>query len=313
MDKDNKDARRSNTKPPLKIVHKGEVHSYVNSLCEDIYFSDSNPQKLGNIIFPVMAGLTKPDPRYFCRRSPTDKNNPYLYVLEYVTAGRGTIEINGKKHRVRAGDFYMINRCTVPYYYSDTNDPLEKKWLNVAGRFMNSICYTYAINEPLMIVHMDAERYFDRIHEMLSNYDFQNHEQTDLELMQLLIELFDEIHRSKKSPTDKPERAVFEQILEYIVSNITFERLSPTMISSYFYISYRTLNRMFLKNLGMPPSKYIAMQKIEYAKQLLLTTDNSIERIAEILNFANPQHFRTVFVAHCGISPSKWKKENRQD
>lgn len=177
---------------------------------------------------------------------------------------------------------------------------------------MNSLCYTYAINEPVLIVHTDVERFLDRIHKILSAYDFQNHAHADFELMQVLLELFETIYHSKKSTSEKPERAMFEQILEYIVSNITFDRLSPSMISSYFYISYRTLNRMFLKNLGMPPSKFIAMQKIEYAKQLLLTTGNTIERIAEILNFSNPQHFRTVFISYCGISPSKWRKENQQ-
>lgn len=314
MSKDPKDeARLSNSKPPFSGLKRGENLPHVYSLCEDIYFSDSNPQKFGNIIYPVMAGLTKPDPRYFCKRSPNDRNNPYLYVLEYVIEGKGTIELNGRKYRVRAGDFYMINRCTVPYYYSDPNAPLKKKWLNVAGRFMNSLCYTYAINEPILIVHMDAEPFLDRIHKILSSYDFQDHKDADFELMQVLLELFESIYHSKISPSEKPERAMFEQILEYIVSNITFDRLSPSMVSSYFYISYRTLNRMFMKNLGMPPSKFIAMQKVEYAKQLLLTTGNSIERIAEILNFANPQHFRTVFVAHCGISPSKWRKENRQE
>jgi hypothetical protein len=61
MSKDPKDeARLSNFKPPLKVVLKGGSYSYVYSLCGDIYFSDSNPQKFGNIIYPVMAGLTKP-------------------------------------------------------------------------------------------------------------------------------------------------------------------------------------------------------------------------------------------------------------
>ena len=313
MSNEKNEVKKIDGQPSFKIVKYGIDSSHVYSICDDIYFSDSNPQKLGNIIYPIMAGLTKPDPRYFCRRHSKDPAIPYLYVLEYVTAGKGTIEVSGKKYRVRAGDFYILNRYTMPYYYPDPHDPFEKKWVNIAGRFMNSLCYTYAINEPVLVVRMDAEIFLDRIHEILSTYDFQNHERADFELMQVLLELFEQIYHSKRSTPEKPERAMFEQILEYIVSNITFDRLSPSMISSYFYISYRTLNRMFMKNLGIPPSKYIAAQKIEYAKQLLLTTGNTIERIAEILNFSNPQHFRTVFIAHCGISPSKWRKENQRD
>ena len=295
-----------------KILRRGSKTQNVFALCDDIYFTDVNLQKVGQVIHPVMAGITHPDPRYFCKRGEKDPYAPHLYVLEYVVAGKGTIEVEGKKYHVRAGDFYMLNRCTIPYYYSDQNDPMEKKWVNIAGRFLNALCYTYAINEPVLVVHMDAELHLDRIHEILSSYDFQNSDADNYELMEVLLSLFDMIHISRRSSPEKPERAVFDQILEYITSNITFDRLSPPMISSYFYISYRTLNRMFIKNLGIPPGKYIAAQKIEYAKQLLLTTGNTIERIAEILNFSSPQHFRTVFISYCGISPTKWRRENRK-
>lgn len=294
-----------------KVIGIGVVDDYAYTLCDDIYFRDFNPRKVGQVIHFQKAGLTHPDARYICCRSVDHPYAPYLYVMEYVTSGKGHIECGKKKYEVHAGDFYLLNRGSNAIVQSDAKDPFQKKYIHICGRFINSLCYTYGINEPVLIVQADAEEQIDHIHKILEKYDFQNSEEADLQLMHALLDLFALIHVTKKTPVPQRDSVVFDQILEYISANITFDRITPSFISSYFYISYRTLNRMFVKNLGILPTKYITMQKIEYAKQLLLTTGNSVERISKILNFSNVEYFRKLFKAYTGDSPTKWKKANR--
>ncbi|MBQ8214491.1 MAG: AraC family transcriptional regulator [Clostridia bacterium] len=296
----------------MKFISRGFYDpDRVNGLAEDLIFQDYNYKKMGNIIYPVLAGITNPDSEYFCKRTESHEMLHYQYIFEYVVSGKGHIICDGKNQTVEKGDFYFINRNIPMHYYADRDDPYCKKWVNICGKFINGLCYTYNLNNtPLLILHMDAECYIDRLHKILENYDYHDSEQADLEIMHTFTELFDSIHRFRQTAQTPKKTDLFKQITEYIDNNIFHKDLSLTHLCRYFYVSDRTLNRLFAKNTDLSPNRYITVQKIEHAKELLLTSHCSIEKISDMLNFSSAKYFRKVFTAHCGISPLKWKKSN---
>ena len=109
---------------------------------------------------------------------------------------------------------------------------------------------------------------------------------------------------------EKPDRAMFEQIRNYVTANLLYEQLNPTVICNSFFISPSTLLRMFEKNVGITPAKYIVLQRIEYAKQLLSSTDYTVDRISGLLFFSSSRHFYKVFRETVGMAPTVWRKEN---
>ncbi len=290
------------------------VTPYINSMCEEFYYSDINPQKVRRVLYPIQAGITHPSGEYFCRVPKSDSIAPFQYVLEYVVSGRGYIDAGGKKYEVRAGDTYLINRVTsVTCWYADADDPYEKKWVNVAGRFLDGLIYTYGMTAPVYSAPINTEAELDEIHRILLEYDYRNPQPDDLALMQVILTIFDRLRNAVRQKAEKPERVVFQQILEYISANLLFEQLGPSVICYSFYISHRTLIRMFSKNLGISPVRYITLQRVEYAKQLLGTTNYSVEKISDMLHFSSVQHFRRVFSELCGMPPTAWRKKAGKD
>ena len=53
-----------------------------------------------------------------------------------------------------------------------------------------------------------------------------------------------------------------------------------------------------------------AIEKIEYAKQLLLSTDYTVDRISGFLFFSGSRHFYKVFRETVGMAPTEWRKKN---
>lgn len=283
---------------------------YVNSLKEDFYFSDWVIQKMNRLIAPVQAGVTHPDPDYFCHPPKDDVVAPHLYVLEYVVKGKGYIVSGGKTYPVSAGDTYLLSPAAGKRWYADPNDPYEKKWVNVSGRFVESLVSAYGMQEPLYIAPIDTEAQLDEIHAILLEYDPQNTGAADLRLMHLLLDVFDRFREHRQSPDVKPDKAIFREILEYISANLYYKPMSAATVSYQFFISERTLTRMFEKNLGVTPAKYILAQRVEYAQRLLCSTRHSVERIAEMTFFSSPRHFRTVFRSFTGELPTEWRKQH---
>lgn len=278
---------------------------------EKILFQDYNGEKYDNFIYPILAGITYSDPKYYIARAENDPCTPYMYVMEYVTDGKGYIVLDDTRYVVEKGDFYLLSRNTKPVYYADYDHPFQKKFVNICGRFINGLCLTYNFRAPVLIEHINVEAEIDKIHGVLSQYQFSDAHSDHL-LIRAVLDLFERIRTGRESDAVLEEKGTFEQISKYIKCNINLENLSVSFLSSYFRLSNRTLDRMFSKHAGLSPAKYIVQMKIQCAKQILLSEKCSIEALAEYLNFSDAAYFRRVFIEHCGKSPIKWKKEQLQ-
>ena len=295
-----------------ETAFKGIRGQNINSLCDTIIYSSYDVSKLNTVIFPTMAGITNPDPAYFIRRLE-DQNFKYLYVLEYVISGKGYIESGNRKYTVQAGDFYLLNRYTTPYYYPDPEDPFSKIWINISGRFLNALIYTYQITEPVLVVRDESlEVYLRRIHEELLRYPIREAERAYDAIMNLLLDLFRQIDHVRNKPPMARRNPTFRQITDYISNNIILEKMDVDYVSSYFYMSYSTLYRICMKNVGLSPKHYILKLKTDYAKTLLSTTNCSVAKASEVLNFSSPLYFGKVFKKYAGVSPANWKKQEKQ-
>lgn len=72
--------------------------------------------------------------------------------------------------------------------------------------------------------------------------------------------------------------------------------------SSYFA-------RAFKKSMGMPPHRWMLLQRVLRAKSLLRDADRSLSDIAAACGFADQSHFTRVFTATVGASPGAWRKQ----
>jgi AraC-like DNA-binding protein len=66
----------------------------------------------------------------------------------------------------------------------------------------------------------------------------------------------------------------------------------------------------FARAVGETPSAYLAGWRIATAGHLLITTDESVGRIAETVGYASEAAFRLAFVSRAGISPREYRRRH---
>lgn len=71
---------------------------------------------------------------------------------------------------------------------------------------------------------------------------------------------------------------------------------------------YSFLSKLFSTEEGMTIEKYLILQKVEKAKELLIYGELNVSEIAFQLNYSSSQHFSRQFKAVTGISPSLFIK-----
>jgi len=71
--------------------------------------------------------------------------------------------------------------------------------------------------------------------------------------------------------------------------------------------SHGHLCRIMKKTFGISPSQYITDLRLQYAANLLSTTDHDILSISVQLGFSSLSHFITIFKKKYGVPPSKYR------
>jgi transcriptional regulator GlxA family with amidase domain len=73
-------------------------------------------------------------------------------------------------------------------------------------------------------------------------------------------------------------------------------------------LSERTFSRRFLASTGMSPIAYVHALRLEEAKQMLETTDEPVDAIAEQSGYEDTSFFTRLFKKHVGVTPAQYRK-----
>jgi AraC-like DNA-binding protein len=89
------------------------------------------------------------------------------------------------------------------------------------------------------------------------------------------------------------------------------EKLTLDQLAAEAKLSKSTYTRRFMYICKTSPAEYITRKRIEIAEGMLRSTDASLMDIAERVGFYDTAHFSRTFKRVCGISPSRYRAENK--
>lgn len=99
-------------------------------------------------------------------------------------------------------------------------------------------------------------------------------------------------------------------VLEWLEAH-AHHPLTLAEVAAQAGLSVRTLNRRFHELTGHTPMQWVTGMRIRQAQALLETTDHGIDRIAHLVGFASPAHFRTQFKRLRGVAPQTYRSTFR--
>ena len=102
----------------------------------------------------------------------------------------------------------------------------------------------------------------------------------------------------------------FDAILEYIRNNFADPELSISKVADIFGFNKKYISALFVKNLDVKFTDYLAKIRIDHAVDILRREKLSVSDLAERCGFADPFYFSKVFKRITGVSPSQYPAEN---
>ncbi|MDO7171930.1 helix-turn-helix domain-containing protein [Mariniflexile sp. AS56] len=110
------------------------------------------------------------------------------------------------------------------------------------------------------------------------------------------------------------QKSILIQKIKDAIIDMVFNEDSTINVKSSVYLSeklghsYGYLSNLFSEVTYTSIENFIIIQKIEYTKQLLLSTDLSLTEIAFKLNYSSVAHLSTQFKNSTGITPSAFQR-----
>jgi transcriptional regulator GlxA family with amidase domain len=83
--------------------------------------------------------------------------------------------------------------------------------------------------------------------------------------------------------------------------------VSVAQVAEFVGVSQSGLRSIFQAHLGMAPSRYLKMIRLEHARLLLCTGTKSVKEIMAEAGFSDPSHFVRDFEKQFGLSPSRYR------
>ena len=160
-------------------------------------------------------------------------------------------------------------------------------------------------SEPFVINDINillAEKYFA---DVIDSYEKANI--SPLQLKSALYNLLSFICREKNTESEKrffPIRNGIEFLEKDMLCDFSIEEIANAcnISSSYF-------RRLFKEYSGKSPHEYRLDARLNMAKNMLKSSDATLEYIAETLNFQSPSYFCRIFKKKFGVTPGNYRAE----
>lgn len=119
----------------------------------------------------------------------------------------------------------------------------------------------------------------------------------------MLRDLFEKIgqKRSQKASTRR------ERIMEYIRENFSDYRLCATVVADEYMLSEKRIYEIVREMTGMSFNEYLLQLRMKQAALLLVSTEDSINEIAERCGYQGFSTFYRVFKRHYGVAPGQFR------
>lgn len=117
-----------------------------------------------------------------------------------------------------------------------------------------------------------------------------------------------ENHLSRNYFTSAQSECI-NQALEYINEHFASEHITVSFLAERSGVSETYFRKKFKEYIGISPSKYIRSRRVEWAKELIVSSGLTMEAIANESGYSDFSHFCHEFRRNTGMSPTEYRKQ----
>lgn len=225
-----------------------------------------------------------------------------FYEIEYTVAGEGSCTVNGKEESMQEGLLCFLT-------------PIDCHSVCSTGAEVYNIMFSeqlvpFSLLEPFMgfgapkamVIGAETRPFVEQLcAEIVRN-------EADADYCAMLMAcLLRKMAQVFPLPEGCGPKGTLQQILSYVISNYR-KRITLSSAASHVGLTPSYVSAFFKKEMRMGFKQYLNSLRLEYAKKLIISTEQSVRQICEDSGFDDIPNFVKRFKAYFGETPTQMRK-----
>ena len=241
--------------------------------------------------------------------------HPFTYFY-YIQEGFGKLSIESESIDVYAGDLIIINSNIGHTLYLD-NSINNIKILGFGIESVSIAAFKKEQLEDINYFHIDNrdktlrfEEYFEDIYRENKGEDIFAKSLANAIASTLVINLLRKYRKNISIKHDKKVNRQIDYIKSFIDTNYN-DDIKLEDLSQMAYMNKFHLISEFKQSYRITPIEYLILKRVEVSKDLLISTNHTMEEISALVGFNSQSYFNQVFKKKVGQTPSQFRRKHR--
>ena len=215
--------------------------------------------------------------------------------------------------KIKAGDIFLLFPGEWHSYHPSSTKGWKSYWIGFKGKNINDRVKAGFLSPEKPIYHVGYSNEIIALYEeayKTAQEEAAFVQQTLAGIVNHLIGKMYSLERNIILGKDSKHVDIINRarlrIRESLEDTLTIQDLAQEL-----GVSYSSFRKLFKEYTGFAPALYQQTLKLQRAKELLSTTNESIKEIAYRLNFESPDYFSAKFKNQTGMKPSDFRYTTR--
>ena len=269
------------------------------SLLSDCYMYTPSATARDIFLYPIYTGNFIYEAGYQLYRESYDS-----ILLMYIRRGSMTLLLDGRSIPVSPGSFVLVD-CYQPHAYGSVEE-YECLWLHFDGITARKWYHSIVGHHGNVIAPADPYPAFRKLEDIFLTFHTGKPVNEAL-ISQSIHDILTLFLLDPRAENAAPSRVTASEtaiayIRDHFSDEISVEQLAGLVnISPYHFI------RVFKRETGLTPHKYLFNTRLNAAKYLLIHSSLSLKEICLRTGFSCESVFCTAFKKHLGMTPMQYR------
>lgn len=251
---------------------------------------------------------TFPNPKKKNYFLPKDAPRAFYWIVSYLISGNGTLEVDGERTSVKAGDVIIRKPNTISAVHQDKGEAVSLFAFYLVDS-PSAICLCGKENPfACSICHPEDQEKLHQLMEEMKNTVESGKLQVCKKLSILAYSFLmeaDDVMNMDGTPGN------FEKIL-FAIRRAPQHYKGITSLMKEFGLSKRKLYEMFAKNTQTTPTQFLISEKLDKSRWFLIHSSYSLQYIARICGYNSLAFYSREFKRKYHLSPDAYRKQNQE-
>ena len=236
------------------------------------------------------------------------------YQLLYLSEGEGVFQSDHvQETKVKAGDILMLFPGEWHTYRPSSAKGWKCYWIGFKGKNIDDRVKAGFLSAEKQVFHVGFSNEIVSLYKEAYKTAQEEASFAQMNLAGIVSHLIGKMFSLERQTIEEKDSKHVDivnkallRIRESLEGTLTIQQIAQEL-----GVSYSSFRKLFKEYTGFAPALYQQTLRMQRAKELLSTTDESIKQIAYRLNYDSPDYFSTKFKSQTGMKPFDFRTMTR--